>query len=308
MQSIYCKYCLINNFENRLPLLYSISIRTLFGVKKFVKKPEPEPLPNPIEEEKIFDHGLTEEEIMKIRDKSGLSEKDKNWIKRENLPKFYKLRQFKKTFVRYMYAQYGRASGIKPGINWPTREELQFMKEYEEKFHPPLQVLVDKVNAKKQAEIDYRVNREKEILANLKKLPKWKKEFFEKYHQMHKEAENERLKKEKLIQDVREFLGYDLDPSDPRFQEALIKKEEEEKKAAKLAQKGQKQSYTMTKLAALVEEAKIREQQELEQEAKKKEARAKAQAQAKAQSKAKAPSQDQTQIETQSESKENNKD
>lgn len=44
-------------------------------------------------------------------------------------------------------------------------------------------------------------------------------------------------KKQRLIEEVRQIIGFQIDPKDERFKEALLKKEQEEKKAKKAAKK-----------------------------------------------------------------------
>ncbi|RWS00939.1 hypothetical protein B4U79_01469 [Dinothrombium tinctorium] len=132
---------------------------------------------------------------MAIRDKSGLSPQMKA-IKNSELSKperFQRLHQYRENNIRRYYAKYGKN-------------------------------LAEKEAAEKEIR-----QREAEIAANLKKLPQLKKEFFAKLESKRLETETKNAKKEKLIQDIREYLGYDVDPGDIRFQEVLLKKEEEDK-------------------------------------------------------------------------------
>lgn len=70
-----------------------------------------------------------------------------------------------------------------------------------------------------------RQDREKMIRTNLAKLPQMKKEFWDSYVKLGREIEAERAQKDKVIEEIRESLGYDVDTSDPRFQEALAIKQ-----------------------------------------------------------------------------------
>ena len=144
---------------------------------------------------------------------------------------------------------------------WPAKDELEYIKGYEKAFSPPFEKLVADLKQRKEAEAKKIKDREDEVLANLKKLPQIKKEFWAKYHQMHDEKEQEKAKKEKLVQEVREFVGYDLDPKDPRFEEALLKKDEERKKELKAQKKQEKAKMALERLQALANEAMEREQQ-----------------------------------------------
>lgn len=187
--------------------------------------------------------------------------------------------QYKKTSIRRRYAVYGQSSGkslflfsktnhnhkgLKAGICWPTKEELNYMKEYEAKFEKSFQEMAERLQKRKAKEAKERTAREEEVMKNLKKLPTMKEKFWTDYHKLFADIEEEKIKKEKVIQDVREYLGYDIDPSDPRFEEALAKKDEDEKASMRAARKLDKQRQHMEMLQALVSEA-------LEKEAKKSE-------------------------------------
>lgn len=56
-------------------------------------------------------------------------------------------------------------------------------------------------------------------------------------------------KKEKLIEEVRQIIGFQIDPRDERFKEALEKKEQEEKKAKKAAKKLKSQQRLIDRLS-----------------------------------------------------------
>lgn len=207
--------------------------------------PETDPIEDPFLDEK---RKLSEDEILRIRDKSGLSDRLK--VKQLGLkPEIKFLNQFRKVIIRRIYAEYGRASGLKPGVAWPSKPEFEIIKGYEKTFYPSLQEMLKTAAEKREKERQAYLAREKEVLDNLKKLPKWKKEFFSKYNQRIKNEEAEKAKKEQQIQDVRDFLGYDIDASDVRFQETLMKKEEAERKS-----KGQPLSKTKQRQAELIAE------------------------------------------------------
>ncbi|RWS02927.1 growth arrest and DNA damage-inducible proteins-interacting protein 1-like protein, partial [Dinothrombium tinctorium] len=200
----------------------------------------------------------TDDEIMAIRDKSGLSPQLKA-IKNSELSKperFQYLHQYRENNVRRYYAKYGKKSGLKPGVMWPSKAKFEFIKQFEATFYPSLEKLWADAKAEKEAAEKEIRQREAEIAANLKKLPQLKKEFFAKLESKRLEAEAERTKKEKLIQDIREYLGYDVDPGDIRFQEALLKKEEEDKLKAKAEKKISKQAKLLAKIAEMTAEEK----------------------------------------------------
>ncbi|XP_027202756.2 growth arrest and DNA damage-inducible proteins-interacting protein CRIF [Dermatophagoides pteronyssinus] len=162
---------------------------------------------------------------------------------------------YKKNQIRKRFATFGKSSGLKPGICWPSRDELEYMKQFDQTFEKSIQTMQENLLQTKKAEQEKRLKREKQIVANLKKLPKMKEEFWQNYHNLYSEIEEEKTKKTKLIQDVREYLGYDIEPNDPRFEEALAKKDEEAKIAMRAARKLEKQRQHMEMLQALVSEA-----------------------------------------------------
>lgn len=55
-------------------------------------------------------------------------------------------------------------------------------------------------------------------------------------------------KKERLIEEVRDILGFRIDPRDERFKEALEQKEKEEKKKSKAAKKLAKEQRMLEQL------------------------------------------------------------
>ena len=209
----------------------------------------------PFGKQSVWSH-LTNEEVEKLRDKSRLPRDV--WCEINGVPefegKFNRLELYKRDFVRGYYAKYGEASGLKPGVCWPTKQELAFRVEYEKTFYPPLeQVMENNKRAKKEKEEklkEYRAT----ILKNLKKLPEAKKSFFQKYEEIEQAKLEERKARDKLIQDVREFLGYDVAPGDDRFNEAVAKMEEMAKVEKKSSKKQEKQAKMLALLSAMAEE------------------------------------------------------
>jgi hypothetical protein len=234
-----------------------------FGGKKKTDKSADEliPMETP-EEEARRQLALTEDQVLAIRDKSNLPPLVRAQLTLKDIPDIKFLHQMKAPAVRKRYALYGRASGLKPGVMWPSRDELQDLKSYERVFCKPLQEMTDEVRAQREREAEKRRLREKEVTENLKKLPKIKAEFWAKHKQMYKERDEEKAKKERLVQEVREFVGYELDPSDPRFEEALVKRDEELKKVLRAQRKQERQKLTLERLQALANEAMERERED----------------------------------------------
>uniref|UniRef100_A0A1E1XI08 Large ribosomal subunit protein mL64 n=1 Tax=Amblyomma aureolatum TaxID=187763 RepID=A0A1E1XI08_9ACAR len=153
--------------------------------------------------------------------------------------------------MRLDYAKFGSATGINPGIMWPSKEELQDMVHIEKKFYPTLQQLFDEDRAKQQAEVEERRLREEEIERNMAKLANARIEMLERETERKAKSEEQRLQREQMILEVREYIGYNVEPSDPKFKEVMEMKEEERKKAQREAKKKAKQEKMLAKLMAV---------------------------------------------------------
>ena len=248
----------LNQFNLHASLKRNISFFGYsFGKKK---KSGQEALDESIElveaKESIWDH-LTGEEIEEIRNRSNLTKKEHDRLngqlsKRINLTELY---QYKIPYVRNLYAQFGKKSGLKPGVCWPRKEELAFKSKYDETFNPPLDQLLAELKDEREQKAKEIEDRENEIRKGLKKLDKYKKEFFEKYNTVRSEAKEKEDKEAKRIEEICDFLGYSISPTDPRFEAAAEKKTELERKEA--AKKGvvkkTKQARLLEELQALIE-------------------------------------------------------
>ncbi|KAK8766927.1 hypothetical protein V5799_006296 [Amblyomma americanum] len=153
--------------------------------------------------------------------------------------------------MRKDYARFGSATGINPGIMWPSKEELQDIVYIENKFYPTLQQLFDEDRAKQEAEVEARRLREEEIERNMEKLASARIAMLEREAERTAKADEERLQREQMILEVREYIGYNVEPSDPKFKEVMEMKEEERKKAQKEARKKAKQERMLAKLMAV---------------------------------------------------------
>lgn len=95
-----------------------------------------------------------EEEIERKRNKSRLNPQHRNLL-HGKVPYPEPMVWFHETvkYKRKMYGRYGLSSGVLPGIMWPTREELEEVKEYESVAHPyTIQELMARVESKKKEE------------------------------------------------------------------------------------------------------------------------------------------------------------
>jgi len=205
-------------------------------------------------------HVMTEEEIIAKRNKSRLLPYHQRLVNGElphPEPMFWTHHTL--MYKRRMYGRYGEKSGVNPGLIWPTRKELRKMIDFESVYNPfTIQEMVRKkkeVRAAEQAEF---IKEEEEIDARMKLLDKYKIELKQKQETKEREILQAKLRREKLMDEVRSHFGYTVDPKDERFQELLAKKEKEQRKAVKEAKKLEKQQRQLEKMEGVEETAKTK--------------------------------------------------
>ncbi|RZF41904.1 hypothetical protein LSTR_LSTR005672 [Laodelphax striatellus] len=224
-------------FESKLSKLKDIlsvfrygSVRLSSNDASLANVPE-----DPIEDEHELERRQREEMIEMKRNVSRLQPSHRN-IVHDQLP--YPEPQAKyhltERYRRRMYGRYGSASGVYPGIMWPTVKDIEERKEYESfKYPNTIQEMV-KNQVDEILDREDKINkRQEQIKANMKKLEQWIKELHSKRAHKMKAALAEREKKERLIEEVRRHFGFTVDPREERFQEMMLKKEREERRMAK---------------------------------------------------------------------------
>ncbi|XP_043207327.1 growth arrest and DNA damage-inducible proteins-interacting protein 1-like [Amphibalanus amphitrite] len=156
---------------------------------------------------------------------------------------------------RRIWALYGTKTGISPAVGWPVKKEWEDKMEYESLAYPDtLQEMVQKHEAEKRAKEEAIKERMDAIDAKMENLEKWKREILEKKRKKERELQAAKEKHDRLIEEVKEYLGFKVDSKDPRFKEILEKKELEEKKRAKEAKKKEKQAKALAKLRQMTNE------------------------------------------------------
>lgn len=203
----------------------------------------------------VFDEDirLKEETLEKKRNKSRLRPQDRNRLFDKvpyEEPKFWTHGTLK--YQRYMYGKYGDSSKVNPSLCWPTKQELTDSTEYEMVAHPfTIPEMIKKAwEDKEKKNADIRA-RDLEIVEKIKKLDGWIKDMKMKVQNKKAEAIAVKERKEKLIEEVRRYFGYTVDPRDDRFKEMLEKKEKEQKKAMKEARKKAKEAKLLEKLSII---------------------------------------------------------
>lgn len=123
------------------------------------------------------------------------------------MSKLTNIKHYRRDFVKALYGKLGKESGLRPGVAWPRKEELEHLKQYEKAFCRPLDDLIADNEAKKNQVILDRRKREEEVYNNLKKLPQEFEQFFQKLREKEELKQEMMKKREAAIEDAREALG-----------------------------------------------------------------------------------------------------
>jgi len=109
-----------------------------------------------------------------------------------------------------------------------------------------MQVIQDgKIKAEEETRI-----RQEQIAVKFEKIGQWKKEYNARVEKKRQEAEAARIKKARMIEEVRRIVGYNIDPKDEKFQLAMEQKEKEQQKKEKEAKKALKAAKLMEGILA----------------------------------------------------------
>lgn len=200
----------------------------------------------------IFDEEahLKEERIQASRNKSRLRREHRNIVFDQNpYPESYQWFHDTVYYKRKTFGRYGFASGVEPAICWPNEQELNETKEYEKIAYPfTIPEMIQSEKNKRLAKDEETQKRQKDMLVKLSKLEGWKRDLEMRIAKKEAEALASRLKREKLIEEVKKHFGYKVDENDEKFKEMLEKKEKEQKKIAKEARKKEREEKLMAQL------------------------------------------------------------
>lgn len=195
-----------------------------------------------------------EREIERKRNKSRLKRTQRNFLFHLPLP----LEDLRTTVTLYQsrkqYALHGAVTGLDPRICFYTPAEMDDRTEYDRVKYPlTIQELMENVKREKAEKAKAIREREDKIAANLTKLDKWKADLTARMTKKEKEARLAKVKREQLLEDIRQEIGFKIDFRDPRFN-ALMEKKELDAKKAKKAEKKKKQEELLV--------ARVKEQAE----------------------------------------------
>lgn len=179
-------------------------------------------------------------ELARKRNKSRLNPQDRNVLMGVRpYNKSMSWHHDRVKFKRRMLGRYGlKAIDVPAGFAWPTESEVEDAKEYERVAFPlSLQERWKELEEKKQKKAEQIEAREKQLLEKMMKMGEWQAELEAKIAKKKAELEAARLRKERLVEEIRRHFGFKISPHDERFKEMLAKKEKEEKKKKKEAKK-----------------------------------------------------------------------
>ncbi|XP_045463604.1 growth arrest and DNA damage-inducible proteins-interacting protein 1 [Harmonia axyridis] len=193
---------------------------------------------------------LQEERIQASRNKSRLYDNHRNIVLDRNpFPESKQWFHDSLVYKRKLFGRYGFASGVDPAICWPTEKELNESLEYEKVAYPfTIPEMINTAKEKKMAKDEETRKRQEDMMIKLSKLEGWKRDLEMRIAKKEAEADATRLKRERLIEEVRKHFGYKVDPKDEKFKELLEKKEKEQKKLAKEARKKEREAKLLEKL------------------------------------------------------------
>jgi hypothetical protein len=139
-----------------------------------------------------------------------------------------------------------------PGICFATKEEVRDLTEYEKvAFDVPLLEIRRRELEKLDRIKKERYERENAITEALAKQEQWKAKIRARMDERNEIAEAAKAEKARLLEEVRRYFGYTIDPKDEKFQIILAMKEREVAKEKRQERKKQKEQQFLEKLASL---------------------------------------------------------
>lgn len=187
-----------------------------------------------------FDNPEFQENLAKKRNKSRLNPEHRNMLM--GLRPYDKPMAWHHDKVKYkksMLGRYGLKGNDEPaGFAWPIKIEIEDAKEYERVAFPlSLQERLQKIEEEKQRKIEKTKAWENQLMERVMKMDEWSSDLRAKLAKKEAELEAARLRKERLVEEVRRHFGFKISPHDERFKEMLVQKEKEDKKKKKEAKK-----------------------------------------------------------------------
>ncbi|KAH3695739.1 growth arrest and DNA damage-inducible proteins-interacting protein 1-like [Dreissena polymorpha] len=187
--------------------------------------------------DEYFDREAVEKHIAKLRDASGMNAFEKMRLNGQ-LPVFNTKRKYfyTRAFQRKLFARYGAASGINPGIMFPSKAELADMNEIDRDWTPSFQDLMKQIQDEKQAHSKAEKERIERVEKNMAKMPAMIDDFQKK--QQIVVAESRRKERtEQYLDEFREKFGFTVTLDNPKFKSFVKARIDEDKVKVKRAKK-----------------------------------------------------------------------
>ncbi|KAL0105164.1 hypothetical protein PUN28_016660 [Cardiocondyla obscurior] len=201
-------------------------------------------------------------ELAKKQNKSRLTEAHRNILMGVR-PYEQPVEWYHKTvrYKRRMLGRYGLKSVDEPaGFAWPLLKEVKEYQDYERIAFPlSIQERWKKLEEEKRLKAEKIQAREAEITEKLAKMNQWTAELNAKIAKKEAELENARIRKEKIVEEVRKHFGFKISVHDEKFKTMMAQKEKEDKKKKKEAKK-QAKLEKITKLAEKINDQSNEEQ------------------------------------------------
>merc|ERR1712192_246282 len=212
-----------------------------------------------VDEEKEYLRSMEEKErearaeyIQERRNKSRLSASHRQIVRGE-MPYegsifHYNSDHMSKEHKRSQMSKYGKKqTGVEPGQCWPTQDEVQLAREWEQLYQEkPLKQMIEEARQKVEDAHQKRLDREKEGLKNL--------EAMDRMGAKTRMLDQERERREKVLEELRLEFGYVVNPEDNYMkgriserERVLIKEEKEKKRQEKKEKEMQRKAADANK-------------------------------------------------------------
>ena len=151
-----------------------------------------------------------------------------------------------KEHKRGLMSKYGRKqAGVDPGQCWPTKEEIQLAREWEDLYQEkPLKEMIQEARQAVEDAHQAKLEREKEVVKNLEQMDRQVKQWKDRMGAKTRMLDAERERREKVLEELRLEFGYVINPEDNYMKgriaerEKVLIKEEKEKKKQEKKEKG----------------------------------------------------------------------
>lgn len=151
-------------------------------------------------------------------------------------------------YFRRVYSRFGKESGIAPGIAWPSKEQLQNKIRDEQTYDLTLKEKIDLLIQRKTEEIENIEKLEKESDDALAKMPKAIEKFYLNVQKKELMEEEKLKKRQEILDQAREYYGFEVDLRDRRIKEMVDKLQEDRRKSDRIKKKEEeKKKFAMMK-------------------------------------------------------------